>query len=81
MNLQLMERNYYMKHYIKVCIFSKKAKKYVRDYPSRDITSLDGFIEPLRIISNNFDLSDSFDNLNKKLGARYPNGFVINGIR
>jgi len=61
--------------------FLEKAKKYVRDYPSRDISSLDGFIEPLKLISNNFDLSDSFDILNKKLGARYPNGFVIDGIR
>jgi hypothetical protein len=61
--------------------YLEKAKKYVRDYPSRDISSLDGFIEPLKLISNNFDLSDSFDILNKKLGARYPKGFVINGIR
>ena len=61
--------------------YLEKAKKYVRDYPSRDISSLDGFIEPLKIISSIFDLSDSFDILNEKLGARYPKGFVINGIR
>jgi len=61
--------------------YLEKAKKYVRDYPSRDISSLNTFIEPLKLISTGFDLSDSFDILNKKLGTRYPNGFVIKGIR
>ena len=59
----------------------EKAKKYVRDYPSRPIESLNGYIKPLKMISDIFNLSDTYDILNKKLGARYPGGFVINPVR
>jgi len=59
----------------------EKAKKYVRDYPSRPIDSLYGYIEPLKMISEVFDLSDSYEILEKKLGSRYPEGFNTQGIR
>lgn len=59
----------------------EKAKKYVRDYPSRPIDSLYGYIKPLKMISNVFDLSDSYEILEKKLGSRYPEGFNVQGIR
>lgn len=59
----------------------EKAKKYVRDYPSRPIDSLYGYIEPLKLISNVFDLSDTYEILEKKLSNRYPKGFTINGVR
>lgn len=59
----------------------EKAKKYVRDYPSRPIDSLYGYIKPLKMISEVFDLSDSYEILEKKLGKRYPEGFNIQGIR
>lgn len=59
----------------------EKAKKYVRDYPTRPIESLYGYIEPLKIISQSFDLSDSYEILEKKLSSRYPEGFSIEGVR
>lgn len=43
----------------------EKAKKYVRDYDS-----LYGYIKPLKMISEVFDLSDSYEILKKKLGSR-----------
>lgn len=59
----------------------EKAKKYVRDYPSRPIDSLYGYIKPLKLISEVFDLSDTYEILEKKLGSRYPEGFNIRGVR
>lgn len=59
----------------------EKAKKYVRDYPSRPIDSLYGYIKPLKMISEVFDLSDTYEILEKKLSSRYPEGSNIQGVR
>ena len=52
-----------------------KVKKYVRDYPNRPVDTIRGYIEPLIILNDYFDLSDSYDLLEAKLGKRYPKGF------
>lgn len=52
-----------------------KVKKYVRDYPNRPVDTIRGYMEPLIILNDYFDLSDSYDLLEAKLGKRYPKGF------
>lgn len=52
-----------------------KVKKYVRDYPNRHVDTIRGYMEPLIILNDYFDLSDSYDLLEAKLGKRYPKGF------
>lgn len=52
-----------------------KVKKYVRDYPNRHVDTICGYMEPLIILNDYFDLSDSYYLLEAKLGKRYPKGF------
>lgn len=51
------------------------VKKFIRDYPNRTDEILKGYMEPLRILNDYFDLSDAYDLLKKKLAKRYPDGF------
>jgi hypothetical protein len=55
--------------------YQGKVKKYVRDYPNRHLLSISEYIVPLIILNDYFDLSDSYDLLEAKLGKRYPEGF------
>lgn len=56
--------------------YTEKVKKYRRDYPERDISSVEGYQNPLMVLNGSFDFSTVAEDLEQKLSKRYPKGFT-----